>query len=385
MAVFSRDELKALLRERDEYCISMFMPTYRAAKETEQGPIRLKNLIGKAEEQLIAQGLRTPEAKELLSPAQGLVHDNFFWRRQSDGLALFISSNGFRCYRLPFHFKELMVLNDRFYVNPLLPLLSGEERFYVLALSQNEIRLIECTSEGADEIELEGVPRNIGEALRYDDTVERHLHQHAGSTGAVGERAAIFHSHSSGGIGDTKDDLLRYFRQIDKGLREIFREERAPLLLAGVEYLLPIYREINTYAHLMDEGITGNPEGISASELHGEAWRIVQPHFQKEQQEAIARYHRLAGTGLASDNMREIVPAAQYGRVEFLFIPLGLQQWGRFDADNNTVHLSDRQEPGDEDLYDFSAIQTILNGGTVYAVKPEEVPGNEHAAAVFRY
>jgi hypothetical protein len=30
-------------------------------------------------------------------------------------------------------------------------------------------------------------------------------------------------------------------------------------VLAGVEYLLPIYREANTYPHLLAEGIHGNP------------------------------------------------------------------------------------------------------------------------------
>lgn len=34
-----------------------------------------------------------------------------------------------------------------------------------------------------------------------------------------------------------------------------------PLVLAGVEYLLPIYRRANTYPYLLDGGVTGNPEG----------------------------------------------------------------------------------------------------------------------------
>jgi hypothetical protein len=33
-----------------------------------------------------------------------------------------------------------------------------------------------------------------------------------------------------------------------------------PLLLAGVDYLLPIYREANTTHIWLDKGITGNPD-----------------------------------------------------------------------------------------------------------------------------
>lgn len=42
------------------------------------------------------------------------------------------------------------------------------------------------------------------------------------------------------------------------------------------------------------------------------------------------------------------------------------------------------EEPGDEDLLNAAAIQTLLNGGTVYAVEPEQVPDTAPLAAIFR-
>jgi len=44
--------------------------------------------------------------------------------------------------------------------------------------------------------------------------------------------------------------------------------KKAPLVLAGVEYLFPIYQEANTYPDLVEEGITGNPENLKPEELH---------------------------------------------------------------------------------------------------------------------
>jgi hypothetical protein len=38
-----------------------------------------------------------------------------------------------------------------------------------------------------------------------------------------------------------------------------------------------------------------------------------------------------------------------------------------------------------EDLLDFAAVQTFLNGGTVYAVEPEKVSAETPLAAVLRY
>jgi len=77
--------------------------------------------------------------------------------------------------------------------------------------------------------------------------------------------------------------------------------------------------------------------------------------------------------------------AAHHGRVDVLFVALGIQVWGAIDLSTNTVHEHEDHEPGDEDLLDLAAIQTILNGGIVYAVEPEQVPDHAPLAAVFRY
>ncbi len=68
-----------------------------------------------------------------------------------------------------------------------------------------------------------------------------------------------------------------------------------------------------------------------------------------------------------------------------LFVAVGVQVWGRFDPEKDNVSTHKSPEPGDEDLLDLSAIQTLLKGGTVYAVSPEEVPDQALVAAVLRY
>jgi hypothetical protein len=163
--------------------------------------------------------------------------------------------------------------------------------------------------------------------------------------------------------------------------------QSAPLVLAGVEYLLPLYREASHYPQLLEEGLPGNPEVLRADELHTRAWDIMQPIFQKEQQRATEHYQRLAGMNspLASSDVQVIAPAARYGRVETLFVELGRHQWGTFDPNSQTVHLHSAAEPGDEDLLDFAAAYTFLDGGVVYAVEPERLPGHTPLAATFRY
>jgi hypothetical protein len=388
MDILTRDELRALTKKPDGSCVSIYMPTHRVGAEIQQDPIRLKNLLAEAEEHLLTRGLRTSEAKELLEPAGRLLQDGLFWQRQSDGLALFLSPEAFRYYRLPFDFKELVVVSDRFHVKPLVPLFGGDGQFYVLALSQNEVRLLQGTRYSVSEVDLEGVPTSLAEALRYNDPEKRfQFHTSTLTPGGKGGRPAIFHGHGVASADDPKEYILRYFHRVDEGLRDLLRDEQAPLVLAGVDYLLPIYREANTHPHLVDEGIEGNPEELRAEELHEQAWAIVQPLFLAAQKDAAAEYKQLAGTGSeqASGDPKEIIPAAYHGRVETLFVAIGLQQWGTFDPAANVVQLHREVKAGDEDLLDFAAVHTLLNGGTAFAVEPDKVPDEALLAAVFRY
>ncbi|HXH10751.1 MAG TPA: hypothetical protein VNP04_13440 [Alphaproteobacteria bacterium] len=286
-------------------------------------------------------------------------------------------------YRLPLRFEELVVVTERFHLKPLLPLLTGDGSFYVLALSQNAVRLLQCTRHHVSEVDLENVPTSLDEALKYDDP-ERQLQFHTGTPPGTGRRPAMFHGHGVG-IDDSKDNILRYCQQLDAGLRTLLRGEQAPLVLAAVDYLMPIYREANTYGHLLNDGVSGNPEGLSAEELQAQAWQVVEPHFRQAQEDAVRQYHRLAGTGRTANDIREVLPAAAHGRVECLFVAVGVQQWGTYDRNSEALQVHQEPQPGDEDLLDLAAMLTIANGGSVHAVKPDDVPGKAPLAAIYRY
>lgn len=383
MNLFTKKHLGRLIDEDASPCVSIFMPTHLGGAETQQDKIRFKNLLREAEKGLTMSCLRCTELKGFLQRPRTLLQNSLFWGHQSDGLAIFLSPHTFSYYRVPVDFKELVVVADRFHIKPLLPLTSGDGRFYVLALSQNQCRLFHGSRYSVVDVDFEAVPGRLAD-VSMAKGLEKQFHLHSGRPGTKGERATIFHGHGTGTT-DNKEKILLYFREVDRGLHKVLRDEQAPLVLAGVEFLLPIYREANTYPCLVDEGVSGNPEGLSAEELHGQAWNIVQPYFRKARDEAMAQYRQVATTKKSSCDVKAIVRSAYYGRVELLFAAIGLQGWGTFDLAANTVHLRDEAEPGDSDLLDFAAIHTLLNGGTVYGVEPDEVPGDAPLAAVFRY
>jgi hypothetical protein len=319
MNTLSKDGLKILLGKDGEPClsVSIYMATEKTGSGARQNSIMLKNLLRDAEERLVENGLRRPEAKKLLAPAVRLPDDEIFWRQQSEGLAIFISKDAFQPYHVPLNFKESVVVADRFQIKPLLPFFTGDGIFYVLALSQNKVRLLQCSHYGALEIDLTGIaPTSLAEVTHHE--TQRQQSHHSGRTEG-GREGTVFTGQNVGD--EAKNNVLRYFQQVNKGVHhQVLKEENAPLLLAGVDYLHPIYRTANTYPHLFDKGITGNPDEWSSEELHKRGWKIMEPFFEKSRMEAAAEYRQLAGSGHTSNDIREIVPSAHAGGVELLFV-----------------------------------------------------------------
>ncbi len=385
MDLINKEEVEVLMKQRKKGpCISIYLPTFRSGEDAKQNPIRFKNLLTKAEEQLAALEMRPQERKELLEPAMQLINDSVFWRTQGEGLAFFLSSEVSRFYRLPLSFPELAIVTDSFHLKPLLSMLSGDGQFYLLALSQKDARLLQGTRSVVEEMDLSPIIEKF-ELEFGEELPEQYLQFHTATPRKGDVRPAVYFGHGGEIDSALKERLLKYFRFLDKEVRGMLYEERAPLLLACVDYLFPLYREANKYPLLLEERITGNPEKISAEELHRKAWEIVQPFFQQKQSGAIARYHEQVGTGKTSNTVEEILSASFHGRVDTLFVAVGIQQWGSYDPETNSITLHDQFQAGYEDLLDLAAAQTFLNNGTVYAVAPEHMPDSEPLAALFRY
>jgi hypothetical protein len=362
--------------------VSIYMPTVRAGQQTLQNPIRFKNLMREAESRLRERGMNAHEAAAFLDPALHRLGDDAFWQHQDAGLSVFIAGSAFQNYRLPIDFPELVMVQDRFYIKPLLPALTEDERFYILALSQNRARLLEGGRHSAREVELQDVPRSLVDALGNELTPQ-HLAFHGATGAGAGERPSHKGEVASGPEDDIKSEIRQYLKQLNQGLKQYLCAGQ-PLVLAGVEYLLAIYRQETDYKSIAGT-IAGNFDVESPQKLHEQAWPIVEPYFARARQDALMRYAELTGTGRAVNGLEEIVLAGSEGRIDTLFIARDIQHWGKFDADARKVHVHEKPQAGDEDLLDLVAAHTFLNNGRVFVLLKDEVPDGQPQAAILRY
>jgi hypothetical protein len=376
-------------------CLSVYLPTIRGG-DTLQNPIRLKNQLHTATAELAEWGLRRPVVEDFLAPVRALLSDHDFLHAPSDGLALFRGKELFRSWRLPLALNELALVEDRFHLKPLFQLLVEGGGFYILTLSLKQVRLLRADRWSAEEIDLGDLPRVFREAMaRLGDRFSQIRSGTASHLKGL-SRQPIVHGHQAR-EDHLKAEIRQYFLRIDDGLAKVHLERSAPVVLAGVEYLLAMYHETSGYPHLLAEGLTGNADHLKPEELHRAAWEIVEPVLGVDLREAAARFEERIGTGLASSQVEEVVPAAHDGRVEALFAARGMRLWGRYDPGAREVVIDGHHAPlhggaerprpqrGSQDLADLAAVQTFLHKGTVYVLDADRMPGRQALAAVFRY
>jgi len=382
MDILTREDLAALAVRGDGPRVSIFLPTHRFGPDTQADQTALKNALRSAEEGLADRGLRLPVITELLAPARALLEHRPFWLRTGTGLAVFLGEEGMHTFRLPEAFATRVVIDDRYYLKPLLGVVGSDRHFWLLALSQKHVKLMRGCRSGLEEVDLEGVPASLAETLRWDNFEKASLQFHTGTSGAGGRRPAVFHGT---GETDAKEELTRYFREIDRGVTEYLHGDAAPLVLAGVDYLLPIYREVNSHPTLALEAVTGSPDNINPDVIFQQAMDVVTPLFEANRTAAARQLDEAWGSPRTTSDPESLVPAALHGRVGTLFVATDRELWGHYDAETDTAAIHPAQQPGDDELLDLAAFEALLSGAEVYGVPAEDLPHGETVAAVLRY
>ncbi len=370
--------LKALSSHQPGPCVSIYMPTHRTGgRGREQDPLRLKNLLAQADQELKELGVRSPEIRTLLDPALRLVADAGAWAAPEDGLALFLAPGHFQALRLPATFPELVVVSERFHVRPLLPTLSVGHSFYVISLSKAASHLYRGTRYRMSETDVPEMPAGMEDALWYLDREGQLQHRSGGGR-------AVFHGH--GGVKDTAvDELLMYLRKVDKAVSGLLAGQRVPLIVAGLDEVVSRYRQVARHPYLLDDAVLGNPDDLSLEDLHTAAWAIAEPRFVDLRDRQEAAMSAKFGGPATSLKLEEIARASFEGRVDALWIAQGVRRWGRWNPVEASLELHEERQAGDYDVVDRIAITAWERGAALYVDEAWKTPGSGPLSALYRY
>jgi hypothetical protein len=385
MEVLNNEVLTMLIQERQGPCLSIFTPTHRQWNELNQDMLRFRNQLKEAEKILSDNSMSSGEINRFLEPAYRLAEDREFWNYQKDGLAVYISENEFYEIKSPFNFPAKIYLNNRFYTKHLLPVYNGDRDFFILSLDVHNIRLFRAYHFNIREIDLGNIPVNIEDALGIDKDREKSL-QFRTEISTGNTHRANFHGHGvRTDAAMRKKDIARFFEMVNEGLINILKNEKSPLILAGVEQSFPLYREANKYPNLYKEYLQVDVDFIDPNELYDRANTLLDPYFNDIIEKDLIRYGNSITSGRASDSIEDILKAAYDNRVSVLFVNPEVELWGKFDKEKYKTILHNSKQNGDEDLVDLAATQTLLRNGTIYTLSKEKMPNENSVAALYRY
>ncbi|HEY9007214.1 baeRF7 domain-containing protein [Ohtaekwangia sp.] len=380
----TRSLFEQLANHQADIYITAYLHTHPSGVEVneKQDLIAFKNILQQTMAQLRQVGIDETSAARMLAPGYELLKNDTFWQTQSQGLAVFISNDLFQYIKLPIAPPEALLMGPSFFLHPLIPLITAREYFYLLVISKKQSKIFRVDQFNIQHIPVPELPRGIDDVVHFEEKDDQNLWR-TGSSGAGG--GANYHGVGAGKP-DEKENIALYLEEVDETLWEnLLNKENVPLLLAGVDYLLPIYRSIAGYKNICSENLTGSYEHEDIHTLHQRALEVMTPYFNERHQKALASYANQSATDLTSSIPADVIPAAYYGRVAHLFVQQNEHIWGTFDEMANKLTIHDTQQPGDECLLNKAVIKTILTGGEVHILEKEKMPADSSIAAQFRY
>ncbi|HUY85044.1 MAG TPA: hypothetical protein VMU97_00850 [Candidatus Dormibacteraeota bacterium] len=267
-------ELRQLKSFEKPSCVTVYAPHIDQATTADSDRIELKNLLREAETALRSAGTKPRDIQKTLGPGRQLVDGREFWPPRHDSLVLFMHPKLFRYYHIPEHaVPYLLTVGGGFNLKPLLKIMRRNRPYFVLALGHKNVRLYEGDHYHFGRKYMKDWPADMEKALNIDE-YPNWRETHTIGPASTGKGSEAYHGQYNVKQTD-KEMLLQFFRRIDKRLHSLLTRRRLPLVITGANYLLPIYRQANTYPGLLACGIAGSPKLEDRDRLRERAWRLV--------------------------------------------------------------------------------------------------------------
>ncbi len=383
MSTLDKDYAAGLLDKCDPPCLSLYQPTHRHHPDNQQDPIRFRNLVKELEEPL-RQQFPKDDIRTLLQPFLALANDMDFWNHTLDGLAVLGARGIFRVYKLQRPVTEFALVADSFHTKPLMRILQSADRYQVLGLNRQEIRLFEGNRDALDEIELaRTVPKTITEALG-DELTEPH--RTVASYGGIGDGHSPMHHGHGGKESEVDIDAERFFRAIDRGILEHHSKPTGlTLILAALPQYHHLFHQVSHNPLLIEDSIEVHPDSLTIEELRQRAWQILEPHYLARLAKLVEEFGNAKSKGLGDDVLVQVAKAIVAGRVATLMIEAVRKIPGRIDSATGEIEFGDLSHPEVDDVLDDLGELALKKGGQIVIVPAERMPTDTGIAAIYRY
>lgn len=360
-------DIKTLSELRADAVVSIYLPTTPVTQNVGASRIQLGNLIKAASGQLEEAGFDKHRLEALQEQLYALQEDDEFWLYQANSLAIVVTPDQLKTFRLANKLTEVLEVSDRVHLKPLLRAVTFPHSAYVLSLSENDVRLIEISADLPPQaVSVPGLPRDAATA--------------AGKS-TLNDRSHSQRIHGSEG---QKTRLTQYARKVDAALRPLLSRHAEPLILAATEPLASLYHGINSYPNLLARNIADSTDRWTPSELAEAARPILDAHYAGQLEALKALYAVRHAESRATADVADAARAATFGQVDTLFVDIDEVLHGTVDDATGEVHFGE-ESPDTYGIVDEIAVRVLNSGGKVFAVRRADIPGEGSLAAILRF
>lgn len=371
--------VSSLINETESPCVSVCLPVLNGVSHARENIDRLNRILDTIEPHLEPYGISGKARSQFCASARAYGDEKLIAGVKEGTVILYLSPSSFHAQHVPEQLPERVTVGQHFYITPLLPHLDGALHYYILAVSKNHAHFVEAKDGELEAIKIPGMPHSFAEANAGDDKKEESQQMHS-----TGGGNAAFHG-SSNAKDNNEEESTDYLRKIAKSLHAFLDQHRLPVVFAGVDELHGIYKNLDASNRMLPEFVRGNPDHMDAEELLKHADPIVQAAADSKRAVLLEAYGSIAGTGQTSNDLADILDAAQAGKIATLLVAKGKEQWGIFDAATGKKTLHEGPEAGNEELIGLAANLTLTHRGDVSILPPDMMPEGKEIAAILRY
>ena len=364
----TQPEIKSLARTRGDACVSLYLPTTTLSQETDRDRLALKNLALEAAASLEAAGVDKRQIWPITEQLEDLVDDDAFWRLQSRSLAVFVTPESLRTFRLPNNLQQMVQVSDRFHLKPLFRAITFPHEAIVLALSVGGVRVVEVFADLAPhEVRVAGLPKNAMDAV---------------GKATIGHRSPSGRIHGSEG---EKVRLRQYARAVDQALRPVLAGRETPVILAATRPVDDVFRSVCTYPHLVAQQITTSPDNLSNRELAQGARPLLDEIYDDELKSLLELFETRKAQGRATTDLASAARAATFGAIDALLVDIDEIVPGWVDETDGSIRFAEEGNAKAYGIVDEIAGRAMENGAKVLGVRKADLPDGAHLAAILRY
>jgi len=301
-----------------------------------------------------------------------------------DGLAVFGSPKLFRAYRLQRPVEKLVTVGTCFYIKPLIHILQALDRYQVLALTRDSVRLYEGNRDALDELEMAPeVPMTLVDALGADLTEP---HQTVASYGGSGRQSSPMH-HGHGGRSVAVDkDTERFFRVVDRAVLDHHsRPSGLPLILATLPEHSRLFQQVSHNPQLVEGTVDCDPNALSVDQLRQRAWQSIAPAYRARLEGLIAEFEEAKAKNHGGDCLVDVARAIVAGRAAKVLVEAERKVPGWLDRTTGELTFAEAVDPQVDDLLNELADMSIEKGSEVVIVPTEQMPTESGIAAIYRF